>query len=502
MKRPLLAEAGPVARVDYGFLSRGFLYFGLCLLFVAPSAHDPAAFVAGALTPWLLLTIVNSPTMPAAVGFFLIWQWAQTFSRALLTLVDGESMSSGIYGPDVGRAYWYMLTSLVVLALAFRAVMGGLRAPSWAERTSYLDWRPVDLFISYIGAQVLNMVSTYAKGMAGSLEQQLEQVQYFKIIALFLLFANVLSSGRGRLLLIVAVGIEIVSGFSGLLGGFRGVFIVLAVAALAARLRWSPTMAIGGVVWGSVLVVLALFWTAIKQDYRHTVTLTDDAAQYIKVPVSERLGIIGGKAANAGNIDWETASYDLLYRFAYVDIFGSVIGVQENSPEKDSFMRQWNDAFEHVFKPRVLFPDKAALSDTEVYLRLAHGDMNADILGGTSISVGYIGENFADFAFPGMLAGIFMLGFLAAVACRWFMTQRLPWMVRESLAFGLLFSIGHDGVEISLPKYIGGTVMYFILYALVVRFAAPFALRWLYDRAALGQPQLSRPAKFGAATGR
>lgn len=491
MRPSLQTGIGRVARVDYAFLTRGMLYFGLAMLFVAPSMRDPAAFVAGAFTPCLALAIAGSPIMPAGVAFFLLWQWAQTFARVLLTMVDGESISNGIYGPDVGRAYWYMLASIVVAATAFRLSLANVRPPTAVERTSYLEWRPVDLFIAYLGGQALNLTVGFAKDAVPSLEQQLEALQYIKVIALFLLFANVLASGRGRIFLFAALGIEIVAGFSGLLSGFRGVFVILAVAALAARVRWTPTVALGSAVAAAVLVVLALFWTAIKQDYRHTVTISDDAAQYIKVPVSERLGIIGGRALDAGDIDWENASYELLYRFAYVDIFGSVIGVQENAPDKDSSMRQWGEAFEHVFKPRFLFPGKPALSDTEVYLRLAHGDLNAEVAGGTSISVGYLGENFADLGFPGMLGGVFVLTALAALSCRWFLAQRLPWMVREGLAFGALYNIGENGVEISLPKYLGAAVMFFIVYAILVRFAVPIALRWLHDRAGLQQPQLS-----------
>jgi hypothetical protein len=461
------------------------------MLFVAPSARDPAAFVAGAFTPWLVLVIVGSPIAPAGVAFFVLWQWAQTFARVLLTMADGESLSNGIYGPDVGRAYWYMLASIVAAAIAFRLVLSGVRPPTWAERTSYLDWRPVDLFIAYLGGQALNLISGYAKGILPSLEQQFEALQYVKVIALFLLFANILESGRGRLFLFAALGIEIVAGFSGLLSGFRGVFVILAVAALAARVRWTPIVALGTAVASGVLVVLALFWTAIKGEYRHAVTLSDTAAQYIRVPVSQRLGIISDRALAASDIDWGEASYALLYRFAYVDIFGSVIGVQEDSPEKDASMKQWNEAFEHVFKPRILFPGKQALSDTEVYLRLAHGDLNAEIAGGTSISVGYMAENFADLGFPGMLGGIFVLAAFAAGICRWFMAQRLPWMVREGLVFGALYGIGENGVEISLPKYLGGAVMFFVIYAVLVRFAVPIALRWLHERAGMHQPQLS-----------
>ena len=42
-------------------------------------------------------------------------------------MTDSEEMARGLYGPWVVDAYWYMLASIVTLALAIRAV---LRAPA------------------------------------------------------------------------------------------------------------------------------------------------------------------------------------------------------------------------------------------------------------------------------------------------------------------------------------------------------------------------------------
>ena len=69
-----------------------------------------------------------------------------------------------------------------------------------------------------------------------------------------------------------------------------------------------------------------------------------------------------------------------------------MITVQEATPEPQA-MRQWSDALAHVLQPRFLFPGKAALSDSDVYVRLAKGDPTEEVRAGTSISVGYIGEN-------------------------------------------------------------------------------------------------------------
>jgi len=202
--------------------------------------------------------------------------------------------------------------------------------------------------------------------------------------------------------------------------------------------------------------------------------------------------------ASASDIDWGRASYALLYRLAYVDIFGSVIGVKLVSPEQGSF-RQWSDALGHVFQPRFLFPNKPGLSDTEVFVRLARGDVSEQMRSATSISVGYMSENYADMGFPGMLAGVFMIGLFVAAACRYFMAVPLPWLVREGIVLAFIYAIAANGVEISLPKLLGATVMTFIVYALLIKFVFPIALRWLDTRAALARHQEMRRQQARAA---
>ena len=136
-----------------------------------------------------------------------------------------------------------------------------------------------------------------------------------------------------------------------------------------------------------------------------------------------------------------------------------MIGVQEISPEP-VVVRQWQDAIEHVTQPRFLFPDKAALSDTEVYVRLARGDSSEQVRLGTSISVGYMAENFVDFGFPGMLGGMFVLGLMYG-AHHPLLHERfkLPWILREGVVLGFVFMrSAHNGVEMSLPKILGAMV--------------------------------------------
>lgn len=480
-----VGEAGTV-RLDYFFLRRATLTLGLALLFLAPLARDPLAFAAGAMTPWLLMSIVGTPTMPAAICYLLLWQWFEVFTRVILTFVDGEALGSGLYGPTVGRAYWYMLASLAVFACACRLTLGNLRPPDPFFRNAHRNWRPNDLFLCYLGGLAASIAYGYGSGLMPSLDQQMEAVGRLKIVGLFLLFTCVLSTGRGGRFVVAAALFELVSGFGGLFSDFKAVFIILAMAALAARIRWTSTLAVSAIALMSLGTALALFWTAVKTDFRQFATGSDES-QYVKVGLADRYGYLGQKVSSLGSIDWDAVAQMMLNRIAYVDIFGSVIAVQENSNNAAIYPRQWSEALEHIFKPRFLFPDKGQLSDTDVYARLALGNAAEEMRGGTSISVGYMAENFADFGFPGMLVGIFGMGLIAGGIVRYFMICPLPWIAREAVVMAFIYTCANTGAEISLPKLLGAAMMFTIIYAVLVRYFLPKVWAWLDERAGFQQ---------------
>ncbi len=481
MSMSLALPGAHVQRLDYGLLSRAFLAIGIGLAMAAPLSPDPLAFVGGALVPGLVLWICGSPTLPAAAAFFFLWQWLQVFARALVGLVDGEAMSRSLYGVWVEEAYWYSLAGIVTLAVAFRLV---LRVPPPAEsyRVAHLKWRSVDAFYLYLAAYVFNLFAQYAYRVVPGVYQQLNALGQFKVAAMFMLFVVVLSSGQGIRFLLVAVAIEIVMGFSALLSDFRGVFIILALAALGARIRWTGAATAAATGWAAILIVLALFWTTVKQDYRSFATGGAEESQALSMPIEERLAYMGGKVLSVGDIDWKIASYILLIRLAYVDIFGSVIGVDKFGRDHTP-MRQWSDALSHATMPRALFPGKAELSDTEVYVRLAMADPNETYRLNTSISVGYLAENYADLGFPGMLGGVFVIGIMLAGVCRYFMTRAVPWLLREATVMAFIYATCLNGIEISLPKIFGAAFMFFIVYIPVVKFGYPALVRWLDTRA-------------------
>lgn len=486
---PLAVSAAPPRVLDTNTLKRGFFFLAVALMVIAPFSQDPLAMSVGAAVPWLMMQIVARPGMPAAVVYLLVWQWVQVFARVLQSMVDGEPMTSSLFGPTVGKAYWYMMASLVVLAIALRFSLGSLKAPTEEDRSAHFEWRPIDLFTLYVAMMVLAVACRFVVKAVPGLDQPVDALAKMKIVMLFMLFTNVMMTGRGTNLMWLAVGAEVAMGFTGLLSDFRSVFVYLAVAAIASRIPIKGISVVMGGLCASLLVFLALFWTAVKMEYRDYATGGEDS-QALQVSLEDRMAYLGERLISVDAINWGQASYLFLVRLAYTDIFGSVIGVQETAPEP-GFMRQWQEAIDHVTRPRVLFPNKAALSDTEVYVRLARGDPTEQIRFGTSISVGYMAENFVDLGFPGMLAGIFVIGLIYGGIIRYFMSLRFPWILKEGVVLALVMSVAMNGVEISLPKLLGTCLMFFLVYVLLARFAFQTGLNWLKGRSGFREAQLS-----------
>lgn len=479
MASTLVSPIRIAPRLDYSMLRKASFGFGLFFVFISPASPDPLALAVGAFTPWLILRLVGTPTMPAAIAYYLLSQWLQVFARAFLALVDGEPMANSIYGPWVANAYWYMLASTVTLAFACKVVLGGIQPPTEENWSAHLYWRPVDVFLVYLGSNLITQFTGLTFG--GALFQFFDAIARFKIMAAFLLFTSVMAVSRGWPFLFAVLGTEILSGMTGLLGDFRGVFVFLGTAALATQIKWTAKTTGYATLATSALVALALFWTSVKVEYRDMATGGAES-QALQTSLGDRAGYMVSRLFNAANIDWGQASKALLERLAYVDITGLVINVDLASSEQPK-RSQWGDAVAHVFQPRFLFPEKQALSDTDVFIRLTKADVLENMRGGTSISVGYMAENYVDFGFPGMLGGVFAIGLIVALAIRFFFSFDVPWMVRQGTALAFVYSICASGLEVSMPKILGSSFTFVIAYGLALKFAFPIGQRWLEKRA-------------------
>ncbi|HEX9326732.1 MAG TPA: hypothetical protein VF915_09460, partial [Reyranella sp.] len=96
---PLQVASAPAPTFDLNSLKRAFFYIAVGLLFIAPFSQDPMAFAVGAVVPWVILQLIVRHGMPVAVAYLFLWQWLQIFARVLQSIVDGEALANGLYGP-------------------------------------------------------------------------------------------------------------------------------------------------------------------------------------------------------------------------------------------------------------------------------------------------------------------------------------------------------------------------------------------------------------------
>lgn len=460
---------------DFAFLRKALLWFAFGVLMLAPFARDPLVVTVCGFMPLVLIGIVEKPGMPSVVVYYLLFVWIQAAARVLLAASDGESLAEGFYGADVYRAFWYSMASLIVFATVFRITLQGVPPPSEERLHEHFAWKPTSLFYLYLATSVMSFALTPLAMMSVAIAQPVQALGSLKFVAIFMLLASVLSTGSGYRFLALTMVIEIVSGFTGLFSGFKTVFFVLLLAAFAIRIPLRLPIVAGGTAAVALLIGLGLFWTAVKSEYRDVASgYTGD--QVISASIGERAGLLLRKAVHPEEIDWGLAADQLLRRIAYIDFFGASISITETAPEPEVFAR-WRDALEHVAKPRILFPGKAALNDTEVFMRYVRPNVD-DINTGTSISIGFLAENFIDFGFPGMLAPVAALGLLLGGMMRYFMTRPVAWVTRESCAVALVLALS-AGMEVSLAKFLGSTILIFIVLALFLKFIYPPIARWL-----------------------
>jgi hypothetical protein len=174
--------------------------------------------------------------------------------------------------------------------------------------------------------------------------------------------------------------------------------------------------------------------------------------------------------------DLNEALQSLVERLSYVDYFGAVLDyVPAHRPHENGGLL-WK-AIVHMLAPRILFPDKPALpSDSEMTmsytgLLVASGDR------GTSISMGYMAESYIDFGPYSMFLPIFLFGLLWGAMYAYCI--RHADLRGIGYAFGTALILGAVQFEAATIKLLGGMVLRFLIFALILRYVVPSLYLWL-----------------------
>ncbi len=413
---------------------------------------------------------------PPLLMFMCGMQWLQGSAAVFYANYYNASLIQAFGGRELERASWLSLTGVLALAVGMRLAL--LRAPMPQEERQELAGRSYSiglLFGVYALAFAVSYISSVLAARIPGLAQPLFAITNIKWTLMFMLLYCVSVQQRGYLFAVAGVGVELLSGVLGYFAGFKGVFFVLLIVALSsvAVLRGKKLLMICGV--AVALILSGLIWTAVKSDYREFLT-QGLRSQEVLVPVEERVGKLQDLISD---FRWEQigdAAEALILRVSYVQYFAlTMVNVPSSIPYENG--KLWIGAVKHVVTPRILFPGKADLDDSE-RTSLYTGMAVAGVEQGTSIGIGYMAESYVDFGPVFMFLPILMLGAFYGLIYRQFVVRSRYRLIGCGIATAICV-FGGNAIETSNVKLVGGNVTALLLLTTFYLVLGPPLQSWL-----------------------
>lgn len=438
-----------------------FIAFAIAVLLVELKSAVPQLWLAS-LAAFLFALIVlgwqkATPVMVWLIAINMVSIWADLFN------VDLAEQGLGLY-PVVRNqkeAILYSSAAMGILALGMfvgqqilKGTRDGGQTGNTADVLAHSPSRIALLYFTFLPvAKIVSLVGNFSSGLS----QPAFAFGLLKFAFIYWLSITVFATRRGYTWLVAVISTELVVGSMGGFSNYKEGFFVILIA-LAESKRRLPMRQVVFALAGSMLIIyMSLVWTVVKVEFR--------------------THIIGAGAVNS--VTWLASKYaspelatrpeaisKLLARIGYTQFYALVL-----SRDTTQFGGIYARAVEHVLKPRLLFPDKAALDDSAETTQILHWKIPK----GTSIGLGYVAQAHIDFGFPGLLLPIFCLGTIVGAIYKYFLTRPAPEFLCE--AFGVACIFNSLRFESNIDKEVGGLLMGFLVLAITLHFGKAFLLR-------------------------
>ena len=437
---------------------------------------NPLLTTAGVAALPLLTMLLWRPGEPPILLLVALNQWIQVFMPALRADLGGQRVGEDIRLPETEAAAWLGLFTVLVLALGMR--LGAGRGAGMEQRdvdrwNLELKWTRLAAF--YSSALVLALALPEIAWLVPSLRQPILVFGGLRWIAVFMVLWMATGRSDLRLLAALVVLVETIIGLGSYFSGFKTVYFLGAVALLSARARSSRIAWAGLAVVGVLAIGLGVVWQAVKLDYRPFLS-RGEKSQAVLVSPADRYGFLVDRTLTLDVADLSRGLESGVERLGYLEYFARAIQtVPSQVPHQDG--KLWLEALAHLVTPRLLFPEKREINDSDRTNAFC-GVRVADADQGTSISIGYAGESYIDFGPVLMFVPILLLGMFWGWGYRWLSNCSLERPL--AIAAGVVFVMsGALYFESSNLKILGGGVIALIVWTLLLRLGGSTIGRFL-----------------------
>ena len=335
------------------------------------------------------------------------------------------------------------------------------------------------LFTTYIIYSFISaLLNPFLLSVSGG--QMLMGFVYFKWVFLtfLIIHTSVIPSNTKYVLLFVIL--EIILSFSGFWASFKDYILVAIGAFFTLNRKISSKALLATFFTASITFFIFVVWSASKGRYRMYLTggeRTQSVVQTNQLTNISTLWNIVSEDFSAENFaeSFERGRDALVYRISYVEYFALALKqVPTFLPHENGQLLQ--DALEHVLKPRILFPDKKLIYDSDLTSKYT-GVTFAGRDQGVSFSLGYVPEAYIDFGPVYMFIPIFFFGLL------------FGWMYKTlvlkgyNIVWGICYSAPLFQYLWMFPvpgtKLLGWSITYFVNFYLINRYLVKYLDRWL-----------------------
>jgi len=292
------------------------------------------------------------------------------------------------------------------------------------------------------------------------LSEPMHILTFFKWSLFFIMIYISFVKNEYKLVVLLVVGIEIIIGFTGFFSTFKDVFFIFPIVYLSFnKLKQKQTFVITLLI--IVVFNIGVVWTYVKGEYRMFLS-GGERIQAVTVSKEEALEELYSLASQFSWAKYEIGLTAMIQRIYYIEYFSATI---RNNPDFNGQI--WTNAIKHVLMPRFFFPDKAVIDDSKQTYLLTGIDV-AGVKQGTSISVGYMAESYADFGIFFMFFIIFILAFTIGLIYKTISKYSYNSLWSMAVIFPMFFIININGIN--AIKVTGKLFMFFIVFFLINKF--------------------------------
>lgn len=432
--------------------------------------------ISALIVPFILIKLVWRKGDSPILFMAMLIQWLAVTVKVFYANYSGEDfVDVHDYPQEIITAFYLSLIGLIALCTGIHLALRSLKVEDKDNfKLAKDDYNFNKLTQVYVICSIAYPILFALSFTLGGLQQPLSKFIEFKWAVFFLFMLYSFQTGQYKIFILVAC-YEIILSFTGYFSAFKDYFFALFIGMLMVfGRRIKPKHIFPMLLIISTGVYFLMLWQYVKPEYRKYLSGGEEAQVSVR-STEESLTKLFELVADAGPNAIQDGFEYTVNRLSYIDFLSaSITQVPQNIAHTNGEL--WSGAFARILQPRLLFPNKKVIDDSEkASLYTGTEFYGADR--GTSVSLGYFAETYVDFGMVGMHMMLMIFGFMIGSIYKYVIQSSPNFVVGTAMVFPMFFIIFN--FETALDKIVGALFMYFVMYILFRRFGLNSILAYI-----------------------